>query len=367
MRFIGAKFTRVPQLIFEYVPEGALGDHNDISANEGVQILCQCLSALAYLHRQEPPIVHRDIKPDNILVQHRYAGEIFVKFGDFGISREGRDPTTVCGFWRYLAPEIYNEIDKRKAHHKKGSYTLAVDIWSLGVTVFECVYDLPFQNTTGVTWCQEIVKKLTRDLQRNQDDLKQFLWDTMVIMAPEQRQPAQYCHEQILLIAGQDSSRSPTPTPASYAQGYELLVGQYSVADDYNADQPNVALEDAHTTARPWPSLSLDEDDNDNSAENQRYTGADGPPPDSQASASFHESWLQDLLHLLGGGSAVAAIGQGISDSNSRDILLEKTPRFPDTEDFSLHRGIRERGRLGNQTRLHRGKDIGSVVDTVLS
>lgn len=50
MKFIGAKFTRPPQLIiFEYVREGALGDHDNISANEGVQILGPCLSALGYI------------------------------------------------------------------------------------------------------------------------------------------------------------------------------------------------------------------------------------------------------------------------------------------------------------------------------
>lgn len=114
-------------------------------------IVCRfSVNAYRHLHISTDKSHPLYIEPDNILVQHRYAGEISVKFGDFGISRESRDPTTVCGSWRYLAPEIYNEIDRRKAH-KKRSYTLAVDIWSLGVTVFECVYDLPFQNTTGVT------------------------------------------------------------------------------------------------------------------------------------------------------------------------------------------------------------------------
>ncbi|KAK0655339.1 kinase-like domain-containing protein [Cercophora newfieldiana] len=104
------------------------GRRSDISANEGVQILCQLLSALAYLHEHDPPIVHRDIKPDNILVQHRHAGDIYVKFGDFGLSRESRDPTTVCGTLRYAAPEIHSEMDRRNARRKKRSYTLAVDI-----------------------------------------------------------------------------------------------------------------------------------------------------------------------------------------------------------------------------------------------
>ncbi|KAK0655230.1 hypothetical protein B0T16DRAFT_498843 [Cercophora newfieldiana] len=92
--------------------------------------------------------------------------------------------------------------------------------------------------------------------------------------------------------------------------------------------QPSTA-----TTGGPWPSPSLPFPSLDDSAENRRYIRSDGPPPDSQASASFHESWLQDPLHLLGGGSAVAA-GQAISDSSGWATQLEETPRFLDNEDF---------------------------------
>ncbi|KAJ9618080.1 hypothetical protein H2203_009261 [Taxawa tesnikishii (nom. ined.)] len=236
------------------------------------------------------------------------------------VSRESRDPTTVCSSWRYAAPEILNERDRRDAHHKKRSYTLAVDIWSLGVTVFECVYDLPSKNATGVSWSQEIVKKLKKDLQRNLDDLKQLLWDTMVIMTPEQRQPAQYC-----------------PLLTRIALRLRLQRLKPRVINDQWA---NTALQTtmAQISQPLLPSLSLDDDDDDDdSAENRRYIRSDGPPPDSQASASSHESWLQDPLHLLGGGSDVAALGQGISEPRGRATQLEETPRytgFPDNEDF---------------------------------
>jgi serine/threonine protein kinase len=62
-----------------------------------------------------------------------------------------------------IAPEMWNEADRRDAHHKVGSYTPAVDIWSLGVTVCECVYGLPESKAEGVDWCHKIVKKLARD------------------------------------------------------------------------------------------------------------------------------------------------------------------------------------------------------------
>ncbi|KJZ70488.1 hypothetical protein HIM_10117 [Hirsutella minnesotensis 3608] len=80
-----------PQLHLEYIPGGSLEEQENISADEGLSILCQCLSALTFLHSQEPPIVHRDIKPGNILVQHRFPGDIYIKFGDFGLSRDSCD------------------------------------------------------------------------------------------------------------------------------------------------------------------------------------------------------------------------------------------------------------------------------------
>lgn len=148
--------------------------------------------------RTEPPIVHLDIKPSNILVQHRHSDDIHVKLGDFGLSREGPDPTTICGSERYLAPEVYNEKDREVAHYDKRRYTLAVDIWSLGVTILECAYDHPSCKAIGVLWCEEIVKKLGRDFECNPDDLKRFLWDTMVILQPKLRGTAQYCYDQVL-------------------------------------------------------------------------------------------------------------------------------------------------------------------------
>ncbi|GAB1312198.1 hypothetical protein MFIFM68171_02408 [Madurella fahalii] len=162
------------------------------------------------------------------------------------------------------------------------------------------------------------------DLHRNRDDLIQFLYDTMVIMRPELRQPAQYCHEHVPLPNDQD--RSPTPTPASYAQGY----GQ----GQYDTERATVLLGDAHTTGGPWPNPSPDYDE---SAEIRRHIKSDGPPPDSQGSVSFHDSWLQDPLHPLSGGSAAAALGQEFPDSRGWATQLEGTPHytgFPDDEDL---------------------------------
>lgn len=184
-----------PQLRLEYVHRGSLEDQGDIPVIECVRILCQCLSALLYLHEQKG-IVHRDIKLANILVEGLYTGNIY-KFADFGLSRESRDPTTICGSWRYLAPKLFKEVDRRQADRTtKRSYTPAVDIWSLGVVVFECAYDLPSCKSIGsLLWCEEIVKRLNKDLKQRPDDLKQLLSTTMVIIDPALRCSAHDCYD----------------------------------------------------------------------------------------------------------------------------------------------------------------------------
>lgn len=105
------------QTLAEYVQE------NPISRERFLSIALQLCDILAYLHRQNPPVIHRDIKPQNIIIDEE--GQITLI--DFGISRSynkmaGED-TTRFGTRRYAAPEQYGfaQTDNRS------------DIFSLGV------------------------------------------------------------------------------------------------------------------------------------------------------------------------------------------------------------------------------------------
>ncbi|ORY93374.1 kinase-like domain-containing protein [Syncephalastrum racemosum] len=94
-------------------------------------------SAIKYLHYQR--VVHRDIKPQNILLDDR--GHVHVT--DFNVAtylHSRRTLTSNSGTGYYMAPEI----------HKGGGYNEAVDWWSLGVTLYECVYRRrPFEGATN--------------------------------------------------------------------------------------------------------------------------------------------------------------------------------------------------------------------------
>ncbi|KAL2257750.1 hypothetical protein VTK26DRAFT_9220 [Humicola hyalothermophila] len=330
-------FTSLPRLRFEYVPGGTLRNYTDLSTGECLQILCQCLSALVYLHGHKPPIVHRDIKPSNILVRHRHANNIYVKLGDFGLAREGADPTTICGSPPYLAPEIYRELDRREAQYGIRSYTPAVDIWSLGVSVLECAYDLPSYRAGGFRWCAEIVTKLARDLERDPDDLKQFLFDAMVIIEPKLREPARYCYDEVLLLADRAQDRSITPTPASHdpVEDQQTILLQDTYRATATSQRPSLddlteIRRDVRSNGPPPESIippRTRERTKDSLSSSERYTkrhAVSSQPPPSKAR---QESEVWDVLHPLGGRSSLAAfIGQEVSDLNTSTIRTS-TPR----------------------------------------
>lgn len=103
----------------------------------------QAVHGLKYLHSQ--CIVHRDLKPENLLVNHNDV----LKIADFGwcaVSTVTR--CTFCGTLDYLAPEM---IQGRGHNH-------TLDIWSLGVLLYEMVVGRPpFQSTNHMTLISKIL------------------------------------------------------------------------------------------------------------------------------------------------------------------------------------------------------------------
>ncbi|CAH1105571.1 unnamed protein product [Psylliodes chrysocephalus] len=116
-------------LVCEYVSGGDLFDQITIaqkySEEQAALMINHLVSALAYLHGMN--IVHRDVKPENLLVELHNNRIKLLKLGDFGLACEVTRPLyTVCGTPTYVAPEILAET----------GYTLKIDVWAAGVILY---------------------------------------------------------------------------------------------------------------------------------------------------------------------------------------------------------------------------------------
>ena len=135
-----------PSLVMQYCPNGSMLKRiGEVSEKELARFMQQAASALNYLHNQEPPIIHQDIKPDNFLID----GNGNYLLADFGISSKIRRTLTKSmgsqastGTLAYMPPEKFS-ADKQ--------IIKAGDIFSLGVTMYELLTgDLPFSDHGGM-------------------------------------------------------------------------------------------------------------------------------------------------------------------------------------------------------------------------
>lgn len=201
-------------LRLEYMSEGTLSDHikanNHFSRVECGQILIQALDALTYLHSSDPQIVHRDIKPNNILILHRRPNDISIKLADFGLAHEGDTLRTMCGTYRYIAPEIY--IGSAIHRSQREAYTALVDVWSLGVVLAELLCGLPKSSSQyygmGVDWCETICEWVEMKSMAENDEILSFVRDSMLRIQPSDRMSAADCYKGAsdLLARTQDRS-----------------------------------------------------------------------------------------------------------------------------------------------------------------
>ncbi|GAB3321191.1 hypothetical protein GCM10027451_42450 [Geodermatophilus aquaeductus] len=126
----------VPWLVMEYLPSrslaAVLAEDGPLRTDQAAQVGAQLADALAAVHAAG--IVHRDVKPANVLIGRGDRVDGLVKITDFGISHASGDVTLtqtgqITGTPAFLAPEVAQGSEM----------TPASDVFSLGATLYTCV------------------------------------------------------------------------------------------------------------------------------------------------------------------------------------------------------------------------------------
>eukprot|EP00760_Papus_ankaliazontas_P031410 PhM_4_TR5272/c0_g1_i1/m.98980 len=175
----------------------------------------QLLLGLQHLHQKG--ILHRDVKPDNMLINA--AG--VVKLADFGLSRDSLQFETVgiCGTPAYMSPECI-----------RGRYGIASDIWALGCSLIELLSaDAPWseveaESTTQLMYAiatSRLGPALPREISTECAD---FLEKTLLIDARQRWDASSLLEHEWLSRSDRDgSSAHLTPTrPVTFQQDKEL-------------------------------------------------------------------------------------------------------------------------------------------------
>lgn len=173
-------------------------EQGPLEPRRAARLLAQVTEALTLAHRAG--IVHRDVKPSNVLV----TLDDVAKLTDFGIARGVDDPSVtrtglVTGSPAYLAPEVATG----------SAATRASDVWSLGATLYHLVDGRPPYDV-GDNVLSTMYRIVHEDPPRLPDagPLDVVLRHTMAT-DPAQRWTMQEVHEALLLACGEQPAQDP--------------------------------------------------------------------------------------------------------------------------------------------------------------
>ena len=197
----------------ENVPGGSLDkfwrSHGGqlVPVETAIDLIKQVCRGIAQAHREKPPLVHRDIKPQNILVGYEADG-LRARVGDFGLAKKVNPLTllaTAAGTLAFKPPEAFSE--------RKGD-SCAADVWAIGATLYLLLTDrLPFEMPMDVSWgSKNLFDKPVTPPSETNPDVNHAL-DSIVMKTLEKKADNRYPTAKELLTALE--SWEPTGTEST--------------------------------------------------------------------------------------------------------------------------------------------------------
>lgn len=160
--FMGISIERDLAIISEFCAGASLfkllHDRKDIELSwlQRLKILKDVAKGVLYLHEINPPLIHRDLKSLNVLLQDEVTGpkdQLIAKVTDFGVTRhldETVNMTGQMGTCHWMAPEVLSSQP----------YSLAADVYSYGIMVWEvCARRTPYKHLNPVSIPYLVVAK----------------------------------------------------------------------------------------------------------------------------------------------------------------------------------------------------------------
>ena len=191
----------LPYMVMEYVDGPDLKDYirenSPLDLREVIQIMDQILSAVALAHKHN--VIHRDLKPQNILMDKR--GNI--KIADFGIAvalnqSSITQTNSVMGSVHYMSPE----------QTRGGLVTRQSDIYSLGIILYELITGtVPFNGDTPVSIALKHAQEPIPSIRKKDRSVPQAL-ENVVLKATAKDPRDRYPSAQAMK-ADLDSSLDP--------------------------------------------------------------------------------------------------------------------------------------------------------------
>lgn len=192
----------VPYIVMERIDGISLNQAPKLDQKQIVEVVGQIASALGHAH--EKGIVHRDVKPENVL----YSEDGTARLMDFGLARStaSRATTegTISGTVFYMAPEVAlgREIDPRS------------DIYSLGVLAYELlVGELPFFDSDPIAVISQHVHAPAIPPAAKRDGIS--AWLSALIMQMLEKEPEmrpQSASEIVASLSAGDTGHFAAPT-----------------------------------------------------------------------------------------------------------------------------------------------------------
>jgi eukaryotic-like serine/threonine-protein kinase len=225
-----------------------------------VDLIRQVCRGLTVAHQASPPVIHRDIKPQNILVGYEADG-LRARVSDFGLAKSVNPLTllaTAAGTLQFKPPEAFSK--------QKGD-SCAADVWGVGTTMYLLLTDrLPFNFPQEVSWNsqrlfeEELVppSEFNADVNRGLDNIvckclskepeHRYVTAKELLVALESWSPKEERRLRNLSSSQPDFSKaalgSPAPSPHRRSER-DILKRAFSLRDEGRLADAADALEEA--------------------------------------------------------------------------------------------------------------------------